>query len=585
MVYLFDEYSLDSELRELRRGPDIVSVEPQVFDLLTFLIRNRGRVVSKEDLLAEVWNRRIVSDSTVSSRITAARHAVGDSGTQQRLIRTMARKGFRFVGVVRDQSLPCEEAATKSDLLAKPHEPESLASTRPGSAERRQLTIMVCNVVEAATLSARLDPEELREIIDKCYGCIRAVVERLGGYVAKYTDDGVVVYFGYPQAHEDDAERAVRTGLAVSSAISELGSERLAKPLQARVGIATGLVLAGNAIGADPTMGNGVIGETPYVAARLQGLGDPGEVVISASTRELVGNLFDYRELETRQPRGTAGSIAASVVLGESSIASRFEALRPSRNQCIGREEELKFLSRRWNQAKAGEGRVTLIWGEAGIGKSHLVAAFQDAIRAEAHTGMRFFCSPHRVQTALHPVITQLEHAATFKSGDSEATKLDKLERLVALSSQELGKDVALFAELLSIPTAGRYAALSLSSQRRKELLLESIVAQIVGLAARQPVLIVLEDAHWIDPTTRELFDIIIDRVRDLPVLLIMTYRPEFSPPWLGQSHVTALTLNRLGRRENAALIKQVAGGKDLPPAFGNKLSRARTGFRSSSRK
>jgi len=479
LVYLFEEYSIDSELRELRRGPDIVSVEPQVFDLLTFLIRNRTRVVSKEDLLAEVWNRRIVSDSTVSSRITAARHAVGDSGSQQRLIRTMARKGFRFVGVIRDQSLSGEEAATKPELPAKPHAPGSLVSLRADSAERRQLTIMVCNVVETATLSARLDPEELREIIDTCHGCIRAVVERLGGYVAQYTDDGVVVYFGYPQAHEDDAECAVRTGLAAIRAISELGRERLARPLQARVGIATGLVLVGTAIGAGPTMGNGVVGETPYVAASLRGLGDPGEVVISASTRELVGNLFDYRQLETRQPR-VAGSIAASVVLGESAIASRFEALRPKRNQCFGREEELKLLSRRWNQAKGGEGRVTLIWGEPGIGKSHLVAAFQDAIRAESHTAMRFFCSPHRVQTALHPVMTQLEHAANFKSGDTEATKLDKLERLVALSSQERAKDVALFAELLSIATAGRYAALSLSSQRRKELLLESIIAQIV---------------------------------------------------------------------------------------------------------
>jgi class 3 adenylate cyclase/tetratricopeptide (TPR) repeat protein len=565
LVYLFDEYSLDSELRELRRGPDIVSAEPQVFDLLTFLIRNRGRVVSKEDLLAEVWNHRIVSDSTVSSRITAARHAVGDSGAQQRLIRTMARRGFRFVGVVRKQALPGDEAATKPILLAKPNEPGSLASTRPDSAERRQLTIMVCNVVETATLSARVDPEELREIIDKCYGCIRAVVERHGGYIAKYTDDGVVVYFGYPQAHEDDAERAVRTGLVATNAISELGSESLAKPLQARVGIATGLVLIGNSIGADQSAENAVVGETPYVAARLQGLGDPGEVVISASTRELVGNLFDYEELKTAQSNGTAGSIAASVVLGESAIASRFEALRPSRNQLIGRDEETKLLLRRWNQAKAGETRVILIWGEPGIGKSHLVAAFQDAIRAEPHTCMRYFCSPHRIQTALHPVITQLEHAAGFTAGDGDDAKLDKLERLLALSSRELGKDVALFAELLSVSTVGRYGAMSLSAQRRKELLLESFIAQLVGLAARQPVLMVLEDAHWIDPTTRELFDIIIDRARDLRVLLIMTYRPEFSPPWLGQSHVTALTLNRLDRSENAALIKQVAGGKDLP--------------------
>ena len=566
MVYLFDEYSLDSDLRELRRGPDIISVEPQVFDLLIFLIHNRGRVVSKDDLLAKVWNRRIVSDSTLSSRITAVRHAVGDSGTKQRLIRTIARKGFRFVGVVQEQVLPGDEAATKPILLAKPDETKSLASTRPGSAERRQLTIMVCNVVETAALSARLDPEELCEIVDEFYGCIRAVVKQHGGYLAKYTDDGVVAYFGYPQAHEDDAERAVRTGLAATNAIRELGSKRFAEPLQARVGVATGLVLVGNSIGADPASKDGVVGETPYVAARLQGLGDPGEVVISVSTRELVGNLFDYREFGTRRSTGTAEPIAASVVLGESALASRFEALRPRRNQLIGREEELKLLLRRWNQAKAEEARVILICGEPGIGKSHLVAAFQDAIRAEPHTCMRYFCSPHRIQTALHPVITQLEHAAGFTAGDGDNAKLDKLERLLALSSQDLGKDVALFAELLSVSTADRYGALSLSAQRRKELLLESFVAQLVGLAALQPVVMVLEDPHWIDPTTRELFDIIVDRIRDLPVLLIMTYRPDFSPPWLGQSHVTALTINRLGRRENAALIKQVAGGKDLPP-------------------
>jgi len=572
LVYLFDEFSLDSDLRELRRGPDAVPVEPQVFDLLTFLIRNRGRVVSKEDLLAEVWSRRIVSDSTVSSRMTAARHAVGDSGARQRLIRTIARKGFRFVGMVRDQLVANEGAVAQPELPSKPPEPESSARAHPGTAERRQLTIMVCNVVQTAGLSARLDPEALREIVDSCHGCIRAIVERLDGHVARYTDDGVVACFGYPRAHEDDAERAVRTGLAATGAINELGSDRLANPLQARVGIATGLVLTGNATDAGSMPGTDVTGETPYVAARMQAMADRGEVVIDASTRKLVGKLFEYRTLNTRQRKRTPESIAASVVLRESAIASRFEALRPRRNPGIGREEELKLLSRRWNQAKTGEGRVTLIWGEPGIGKSHLVAAFQDAISAEPHTAMRFFCSPHRVQTALHPVMTQLEHAAAFKPGDSGATKLDKLHRLVALSSQEPGKDTALFADLLSIPTAGRYAALSLSPQRRKELLLERILAQIVGLAARQPVLMVLEDAHWIDPTTRELFDIIIDRVRELPVLLIMTYRPEFSPAWLGQSHVTALTLNRLGRRENAALIKQVAGGKDIPPRLRDQI-------------
>ena len=565
LVYLFDEYSLDSGLRELRRGTDIVPVEPQVFDLLDFLIRNRGRVVSKPDLMTAVWDRRIVSDSTLSSRITAVRHAIGDSGAEQRLIRTMARRGFRFVGTVREQAHSDAGAATRPALAAAPNESESQASARPDSAERRQLTIMVCAIAETATLSARVDPEELRAIIDKCHGRIRGVVERHGGYIPRYTDDGVVVYFGYPQAHEDDAERAVRTGLMAASSIDELGSAWLAQPLQARVGIATGLVLIGSATGAGRSTEQAVVGEATYVAARLQGVANPGEVVISASTRQLVGNLFEYRELGPRQATG-AGSSNASVVLGESAIASRFEALRPGRNHLIGREEELTLLLRRWTQAKAGEGRLVLIRGEPGIGKSHLIAAFQDANRKEPHTCMRYFCSPHRIQTALHPVITQLEHAAGFTAGDGDEAKLHRLERLLAMSSKELDQDVPLFAELLSVSTVGRYAAPSLSAQRRKELLLERFVAQLVGLAERRPVLLVLEDAHWIDPTTRELFDVIIDRARELPVLLIMTYRPEFSPPWLGQSHVTALILNRLGRRENAALIRQVANGKDLPP-------------------
>ena len=568
MVFLFDEYSLDSELRELRRGPDVVPVEPQVFDLLTFLICNRGRVVSKDDLLAEVWKRRIVSDSTLSSRITAARHAVGDSGTEQRLIRTMARRGFRFVGAVQERAFRGSEGTADPILSAQPNDAESLARARRPSAERRQVTMMVCNVVDTATLSKRVDPEELRDFIDKCYGCIRLVVAQHGGYIAKYTDDGVVVYFGYPQAHEDDAERAVRTGLAAVTAIGELGDERLAKPVQVRVGVATGLVLVGNSPGADAAIESGIAGEAPYVAARLAGLGNPGEVVVSAATRNLIGNLFDYRMLRTRQSDGITGSIRASVVVGESAIASRFEALRPRRNQLIGREEELKLLLRRWNQAKAGEARVILIWGEPGIGKSHLVAAVQDRIKAEPHTALRYFCSPHRIQTALHPIMNQLERAAGFKAVDGDDVKLDKIECLLALSSQDLRKDVALFAELLSVSAASQYETPSLSAQRRKELLLDSCIAQLVGLAARQPLLMVLEDAHWIDPTTRELFDLIIDRVRDLPVLLIMTYRPEFNPPWLGQSHVTALTLNRLGRRENAALIKQVAEGKDLPLAL-----------------
>ena len=558
MIYSFDEYLLDSDRRELRRGADIVPIEPQVFDLLQYLIRNRARVVSKDDLLADVWNRRIVSDSTLSSRITAVRHAIGDSGDRQRRVRTVARKGFRFVAAVREQPAANDEAPANTLPSRSEKDAESLAGTRVGTAERRQLTIMICHVAEAAALSAQLDPEELGRIADQYRRCIKDAVLRYDGYVARYTDDGVVVYFGYPHAHESDAERAVRAGLAVTEGIGEVRSGGLAKPLQARVAISTGLVLVGGPGGVDPWTERAVTGEAPYVATSLLRLCDPGTVTISASTRRLVGNLFDYDETAPQR---------AWRVLGESAIASRFEALRPGRKQLIGRDEELRLLMRRFAQAKSGEGRAILILGEPGIGKSHLVAAFQDAIEGGPPICMRYFCSPNRVQTALHPVISQIEHAAAFNSGDSDAAKIDKLERLLALSREPSSRDLALFADLLSISTAGRHPPLSLSSQRRKELLLESFVRQLVGLA-RRPVVMILEDAHWIDPTTRELFDIVVDRIRDLPVLLILTYRPGFNPPWLGQSHVTAITLNHLGRRDNAALVKQVAGGKDLPPAL-----------------
>jgi class 3 adenylate cyclase/tetratricopeptide (TPR) repeat protein len=562
MIYLFEDHSLDSDRRELRRRNAIVAVEPQVFDILQHLIGNRGRVVSKDDLLAEVWNGRIVSESTLSSRIAAVRHAIGDSGDQQRLIRTIARKGFRFVGEVREEAGLDDAGA----MNAAPSVQRKDAV--PALPERRHLTIMACSMVGVVALASRLDPEDLREVIAEYYDCVTDVIGRYGGFVARHTGDGVLAYFGYPRAHEDDAERAVRAGLAVTRAVSELGSQRIAEPLRARVGIATGLVVVGDMDGVDTAPEHAVVGETPHLATRLLDASEPGMVAICAGTRELIGNLFDYRDLGTLPSKGTAEPSRAWQVVRENAVANRFEALRPGRAPLIGRDEELDLLLRRWNQAKTGEGRVILVWGEPGIGKSHLVAALADALEDERHSCLRFFCSPHRAETALHPVIAQLEDAAGFSPGDSNDVKLDKLARLLAPSSQYADQDVALFAELLSIATAGRYAPLSISAQRRKELLLERFIAQLAGLAAREPVLMILEDAHWVDPTTRELFDVVIDRVRGLPVLFIMTYRPEFVPSWLGQSHVTALTLNRLGRRENAALVKRVAGGKDLPPAL-----------------
>jgi len=565
MVYLFEDHSLDAERRELRRGNDIVAVEPQVFDILHYLIGNRGRVVSKDDLLAKIWSGRVVSESTLSSRIAALRHAVGDNGEQQRLIRTIARKGFRFVGTVREVTeLDAAGSTNASSVQAKAA--AAAATALPAFPERRQLTIMACNVVGAMAIASRLDPEDLRAVMAQYYDCVKEAVGRYGGHVARHTADGVLVYFGYPQAHEDDAERAVRAGLAATRAVGELESRTIGEPLKARVGIATGLVVVGEMNGADALPEHAVIGETPHLATRLLDAGDPGAVVISSATRRLIGKLFDCRDLGPLRPIGSAEPVGAWQVVRENAIANRFEALRPARAPLIGREEELELLRRRWNQAKTGEGRVILIWGEAGIGKSHLVAALQDALKPERHSSLRYFCSPHRVQTALHPVIAQLEDAAGFAPEDSDDAKLNKLVRLLPLSSPDAAQDVALFADLLSIATGGRHAPLSISPQRRKEMLFERFIAQLSALAARGPVLMVLEDAHWVDPTTRELFDVVIERARKLPVLFIMTYRPEFTPSWLGQAHVTALTLNRLGRRDNAALVKRVAGGKEFPP-------------------
>ena len=423
---------------------------------------------------------------------------------------------------------------------------------------------MICNLIGAGAHSAAQDPEDLLAITSACQVHIQAVIAEHDGFIGKFLGNEVVAYFGYPRAREDDAERAVRAGLAVIKTVVAL-RPRAQKPLQARVAVATSLVVVGDLNELGIAASHAAIGDALPLAAGLVAVAEPGSLVISATTRRLIGALFNYRDLGSLNLKSAADPVEAWQVLSESAATSRFEALHSKPTKLIGREEELALLQRRWSQIRNGEGRLVLVYGEPGIGKSRLVFALQEEIKRDPHHCLRLQCSPHRSQTAFYPVINQLEHAAGLSAGDSDTTKLDKLEALLAPSSQNLARDVALFAELLSIPCEGS-SVLSISPQRRKELLLEQLVGQIAGLAAQKPVLIVLEDAHWVDPTTQELFDILVERIRTLPVLLIITYRPEFTPPWLGQSHVTVLTLNRLGRRDNIEVIRQVANGKDFPP-------------------
>ena len=416
-----------------------------------------------------------------------------------------------------------------------------------------------------------------------CHDRIKAVIAEHDGFIGKFLGDEVVVYFGYPRAREDDAERAVRAGLAVIKAVAAVGP-RAQKPLQARIAIATGLAVVGDLNELGISADHAAVGDALPLAAGLAALAEPGSLVISPTTRRLIGSLFNTRDLGPINLRSAAEQVEAWQVLGEGTGTSRFEALHAEPAALIGREEELALLQRRWSQIKSGEGRLALIYGEPGIGKSRLVFALQEEIKADPHHCLRFQCSPHRIQTAFYPVINQLEHAAGLSAGDSDAIKLEKLEALVASSSRDLTGDVALFAELLSIPRQSEQA-MSISPQRRKELMLERVIGRIVELAAQRPLLIVLEDAHWVDPTTQELFDILAERVRTLPVLLVITYRPEFVPPWLGQSHVTVLTLNRLGRRDVTAVIRQVAKGRDFPPVLLEQIVARTDGCRCLSRR
>jgi class 3 adenylate cyclase/predicted ATPase len=429
-------------------------------------------------------------------------------------------------------------------------------------AERRQVTVMFSDLVGSTALSARMDPEDLREVISAYQECVAETVGRLGGFIAKFMGDGVLVYFGYPQAHEDDAERAARAGLELVAAVSALKT-RVA--LQTRVGIATGLVVVGDLIGSGASQEQTIVGETPNVAARLQGIAEPNSVVIAESTRKLLGNLFELEDLGGKDLKGIVGPVQAWAALHLSSAEGRFEAFHASGlTDLVGREEELELLLRRWSKAKTGEGQVALLSGEAGIGKSRLTAALLERLAAEPHTRLRYFCSPQHTDSAFYPIIGQMERAAAITHDDALPTKLDKLDAVLTQTSTSK-QDATLFAEMLSLLHDGTYPALDLSPEQRRQKTMEALTAQVEVLSRPNPVLMIFEDAHWIDPTSLEVLGRTVDRIRTLVVLLIVTYRPEFEPPWIGRPQVTALTLNRLGEREIAAMIDGVTGNKPLP--------------------
>jgi class 3 adenylate cyclase/predicted ATPase len=437
-------------------------------------------------------------------------------------------------------------------------------------AERRQLTVLFCDLVDSTVLASQLDPEDLREVVRAYQDTCAKVIARFEGHIAQYLGDGLLVYFGYPLAHEDDAQRAVRAGLGVVEAVGQLNA-RLAQErrvqLAVRLGIHTGLVVVGE-IGGGTRQEQLALGETPNLAARLQGLASPNTLVISATTFQLLGGYFACQPLGTPPLKGQAQPMAVYRVLYESMARSRLEAAgRTGWTPLVGREQEIGLLQERWAQVKEGVGQVVVLSGEAGIGKSRLVQVLTEQVAVEPQAWLTpCQCSPYYQHTALYPLIELLERIALhFEREDLPAQKLRKLEGFLVQYGLPLAEAVPLFAALLSLPLSAAYAPLLLSPEQQKQRTLQALLTILLRIAAQQPVLFVMEDLHWVDPSTLELLNLLVDQGPTARILTLLTFRPDFSPPWTGRSHLTQVTVPRLLGRQAAEVIRQVAQGKPLP--------------------
>ena len=455
-------------------------------------------------------------------------------------------------------------ALKESAAPAAPAEPTQADEAE--SAERRQLTVMFCDLVGSTALSDRLDPEEMRNVLTRYHNDVGAAIAQHDGHVAKLLGDGVLAYFGWPQAHESAAESAVRAALDAVAAVSEQTVSE--QTLAARAGIATGSVVVGDMVGEAAQEKGAVVGATPNLAARLQALAEPGEVVIHEVTRRLIGEAFEFEDRGAHQLKGFEEPVPVWRVSGLATAVSRFDALHGAQlTDFVGRRHEIGLLEDRWRQSCNGEGQIVLISGEAGIGKSRIMREFSKARAAENCRILRYQCSPHEINSAFHPIVAELSLAAGFLPEESPDQRLDKLDGHLSEVFGSPGEAAPLFAALLSLPVE-RYPAMEMSPQRRKQRTIALLIERVAKLATEEPVLILAEDLHWADHSSIEALDSFIERMQELPVLVVATTRPEFAPDWQGHGHVTVQSLNRLGRGDGGAIAEAVAGGKALPKAL-----------------
>jgi DNA-binding winged helix-turn-helix (wHTH) protein/tetratricopeptide (TPR) repeat protein len=558
-MYVLGPFRLDTTNGLLLRGNEPVALGRRAIALLRALVERPGAMVSKEALMTAAWPQQIVEESNLSVQIATLRRALGAAPDGGRWIDTMPRRGYRFVGpVVTALEKGANESARRVDATPAP------MAAPQHDAERRQITAMSCELAGDATRADGRDLEEWREAVRAFQRCVSETVGRHGGSIFRALGSSVLILFGYPTAQEHDAEQAVRTGLELCAAVKAQTPDAVARP-RCRVGIASGIVIVGDVVRVGGGLDHEIIGDAVNRSARLQASAQSGTVVLDAFTRQLVGDLFDCGDLDPIETSDAIEPMLRWNVVGESVVTSRFEALRgPALSPLVGRDEEINLLLRRWERTKTGDGQIVLISGEPGIGKSRLTVELEQLLRDDPHLRLLYFCSPHHQDSTLFPFIDQLGRQVGFAREDSLAAKLAKLEAGFAQAALS-DEDLALLADLMSLPAPARHLPPDLGPQRKKDRTIEALVHQLEGLARQQPMVVVLEDAHWVDATSRELIDLTVERLRSLPVLLIVTFRPEFRASWIGQPHVTMLTLNRLDRRARMALAAHIAGGKALP--------------------
>jgi TOMM system kinase/cyclase fusion protein len=592
MLSCFYDYTLDGARRELRRRGQFVAVEPKVFQVLLYLLQHRDRVVSKEELLEQCWPETFVSEAALTRCLTKLRKVVQANRTAPPVIKTLHGQGYRFVADVtllppassleavatsEVRDTPASTAATLAASLPSPgpaSEPqarlEPLAPIREAlpAAERRQLTVLFCDLVGSTALADQLDPEDFREVTVTYQTTCAEVIHRYDGHIAQYLGDGLLVYFGYPSAHEDDAQRAIHAGLDMLAALADL-NRRLGQSydvrLQARVGIHTGLVVVGE-VGGGPQHGQLALGVTPNIAARIQAMATPESVVISGATYRLVQGYFVCQNLGEHTLPGVATPIALYQVLHASEARGRLEAARRSLTPLVGREIDIALLQERWAQVQQGSGQAVLLSGEAGIGKSRLVRALIEQLAETPFTRLEYRCSPYHQHTALYPAVDLLQRSLRFDNTTSADEKIARLETLLHEHQLDLQEHVPLLASLLSLsPPAERYPPLQMSPQQQRQRTLDMLLALTLARAEQQPVLFVVEDLHWIDPSTLEWLGLLIDQGPTARILTLMTCRPTFQAPWSGRAHVTSLTLNRLLPQQVAQMARTIVGAEVLP--------------------